>query len=161
MNDATRNASLPPVIAEMGPGRGDRSPFALEQAQAVLLARLHDRPDDFAATTELQEVNALSARLKSRIPPLERDQLVHQGLSSVERTRIWLRSKIRSRRRDAGTVAAAGPGAEAPPTPASRRGVMGGASPRQLATAPMMQQVRRDMYLHAGGGAAMTTGRVQ
>jgi hypothetical protein len=164
MADATRNASLAGVIAEMVPERGDRARFVREQTQAVLLARLHDRPGDFAATTELQAVNALSARLKSQIPPLERDRLVQAGLSSVERTRIWLRSKARSRGRGAGTVAAAGSGAEAAPTPAARRGVVGGASPapqRQLATAPVMQQMRRDVYLHAGGGAAMTTRSVQ
>jgi len=165
MADRTRNAPLAPVIAELVSERGDRPRFDLEQARAVLLARLHNRPDDFAATTELQAMNARSARLKSQIPPLERDRLVHEGLSSVERTRIWLRSKARSRHRGAETtVGAAGPCPEAPTTTAARRGVVGGASPapqRQLATAPMMQQIRRDAYLHAGGGAAMTTRRVQ
>ena len=137
MFDPTRNA--PPArvtAAELVPERGDPR-FVLEQAQAVLLARLHDRPDDFAATTELQALNALSARLKSQIPPLERDRLVHEGLSSVERTRIWLRSKVRSRGRGAERVSAAEPRPEAP-TAAARRGVVGGASPAppgQLATA--------------------------
>jgi hypothetical protein len=164
MADRTRNALLAPVIAERIPERGDRPRFALEEAQAVLLARLHNRPDDFAATTELQAVNALSARLKSQIPPLERDRLVHEGLSSVERTRICLRSKARSRGRGAGTsVAAGGPCPEAPTTTAARRGVGGGASPappRQLATTPMLsKKIRRGAHLHAPGGAAMTTGR--
>jgi hypothetical protein len=148
------------VIAALVPER-----FVLEQAQAVLLARPHNRPDDFAATTELQAVNARSARLKAQIPPLERDRLVHEGLSSVERTRIWLRSKVRSRGRGAETVALAGPCPEAPPTTAARGGVAGGASPvppRQLATAPMMsKELHRGVYLHARGEAAMTTRRVQ
>ena len=150
MTDRTRSALLAPVTAELVPERGDRSRFVLEQAQAVLLARLHNRPDDFAATTELQAVNALSARLKSQIPPLERDRLVHEGMSSVERTRIWLRSKARSRRRGAETtVAAAGPCPEAPTATAARRGVAGGASPappRQLATTPMVSK-----KIHRGG----------
>jgi hypothetical protein len=141
MADWTRNAPLAPVIVELVSERGDRPRLILEQAQAVLLARLHNRPDDFAATTELQAMNALSARLKSQIPPLERDRLVQAGLSSVERTRIWLRSKVRSRGRGAATtVAAAGPCPEAPTTAAARHRVVGGASPapsRQLATAPM------------------------
>jgi hypothetical protein len=47
------------VTAELIPERGDRPRFVLEQAQAVLLARLHNRPDDFAAITELQALNAL------------------------------------------------------------------------------------------------------
>jgi hypothetical protein len=136
--DPTRNAPLARVTAELVPERRDRPRFVLEQAQALLLARLHNRPDDFAATTELQAMNALSARLKSQSPPLERDRLVQAGLSSVERTRIWLRSKVRSRDRGAETVSAAGPGPEAA-TVAARRGVVGGASPAppsQLATAP-------------------------
>jgi hypothetical protein len=166
MADRTPNGSLAPVIAALVPER-----FVLEQAQVVLLARLHSRPDDFSATTELQAVNALSARLKSQIPPLERDRLVQAGLSSVERTRIWLRSKARSpkaRSRGRGaetTVAAAGPCPEAPTTPAARRGVVGGASPatpRHLATAPMVsKKLRRGAHLHAGRGAAMTTRSVQ
>jgi hypothetical protein len=86
-------------------------------------------------------LNALSARLKSQMPPLERDRLVHEGLSSVERTRIWLRSKVRSRGRGAATtVAAAGPCPEGPTTTAARRRIVGGASPaplRQLASAQM------------------------
>ena len=139
MADPTRNAPLARMtVAELVPERGDRPGFVLEQAQAVLLARLHNRPDDFAATTELQAMNALSARLKSQIPPLERDRLVHEGLSSVERTRIWLRSKFRSRGRGAETVSAAEPRPEAP-TAAATRGVVGGASPAPsgpLATAP-------------------------
>jgi hypothetical protein len=166
----TPNASLAPVIGALVPER-----FVLEQAQVVLLARLHNRPDDFAATTELQAMNALSARLKSQIPPRERDRLVRQGLSSVDRTRMWLRSKVHSRGRGAQTiVAAAGPCPEAPTTTAVGRGVVGGASPappRHLATAPMVSKtIRRGGHLHAGRGgghlharrgAAMTTRRVQ
>jgi hypothetical protein len=167
MTDRTRNAPLASVTAELVPERGDRSRLDLEQAQAVLLARLHDQPDDFAATTELQAMNALSARLRSQIPPLERDRLVHEGLSSVERTRIWLRSKARRRRRDAETtVAAAGPCPEALTTTTARRGVVGGASlapPRQRATTPMVSKKIHPsgVHLHARGAAAMTTGRPQ
>jgi hypothetical protein len=161
MADRTPNASLAPVIAALVPER-----FVLEQAQVVLLARLHNRPDDFSATTELQAMNALSARLKSQIPPLERDRLVQAGLSSVQRTRIWLRSKARSRGRAVETtVPAAGLCPEAPTTTAARRGVVGGASPtppRHLATAPMVsKKIRRGGHLHAGRGAALTTRRVQ
>jgi hypothetical protein len=161
MADRTPNASLAPVIAALVPERF----VLLEQAQVVLLARLHNRPDDFSATTELQAMNALSARLKAQIPPLERDRLVQAGLSSVERTRIWLRSKARSRGGAETTVAAAGPCPEAPTTTAARRGVVGGASPappRRLAATPMVsKKLRRGGHLHAGRGAAMTTRRVQ
>ena len=59
MADPRRNAPLARVTAELVPERGDRPRFVLEQARAVLLARLHNRPDDFAATTELQAMNAL------------------------------------------------------------------------------------------------------
>jgi hypothetical protein len=161
MADRIPNASLAPVIAALVPER-----LVLEQGQAVLLARPHNRPDDFAATTELQAVNARSARLKAQVPPLERDRLVHEGLSSVERTRNWPRSKARSRRRGAETTVAAGrlcP--EAPTTTAAQRGVVVGAAAapaRQPATAPMMsKRLRRLTYLHLRRGAAMTTRGVQ
>jgi hypothetical protein len=161
MADRTSNAEIAPVVAAPVPER-----FVLEQAQVVLLARIHDRPDDFAATTELQAVNALSARLKAQIPPLERDRLVQAGLSSVERIRIWLRSKARSRGRGAETtVAAAGPCPEAPTTTAARRSVVGGASPappRRLAATPMVsRKIRRGGQVHVRGGAAMTTRRAE
>jgi hypothetical protein len=165
MVDRTRNAPPAPVIAEPVPEPGDRQRFVVEEAQALLLARLHTRPNDFAATTELQAMNALAARLKSQqTPRLERERLVHEGLSRVERTRIWLRSKARSRGRSAETtVAAPGSCPEGPTTKAARRGVAGAspAPPRQLATTPMSKKIRRGVHLHARGGAAMTTGRVQ
>ena len=82
--------------------RGAGAPLVLDRARAGLLVRLHNRSDDFAATNELQAISALAARRKSDIHPLESDRLVLAGLSSVERTRIWLRSKAgrRGRRAD-------------------------------------------------------------
>jgi hypothetical protein len=84
------------AIADVVPERGDRAQLVREQARAALLVRLHNRSDDFAATNELQAISALSGRFKSQLRPLQRDRLVHAGLSSVERTRIWLRSKAGS-----------------------------------------------------------------
>ena len=160
MADQTTNASLAPVIDPLVSER-----FAIEQAQGVLLARLRNQPDDFAATTELQAMYARSASLRSQIPPLERDRLVREGLSSIDRTRMWLRSKVRRRGRDAQTiVTAAGPCPEAPTITPARRGVVSGASPAppgHLAPAPMARElIRRGGHLYAGRGAAMTTRRV-
>jgi hypothetical protein len=75
--------------------------------------RHHNRSDDFAASTELQAVSALSSELASRVHSLESDRPVHAGLSSVDRMRVWLRSKTRPRDRRAETaVLTKAPGAE-------------------------------------------------
>jgi hypothetical protein len=99
MADRTLDAPHTQVIADAIAAGGDGAHLDLARARAGLLARLHNRSDDFAATNELQAVSALAARRRSHSHPLESDRLVHAGLSSVERTRIWLRSKTRGRDR--------------------------------------------------------------
>jgi hypothetical protein len=92
---------------------GDRARVILDQARADLLVRLHNRPDDFAATEALQAVYSASARLGPHVDRCERDRLVHAGLSGVDRMRIWLRTRIGSPRRPAGAAVRA-------PRPAAR-----------------------------------------
>jgi cellulose synthase/poly-beta-1,6-N-acetylglucosamine synthase-like glycosyltransferase len=53
---------LEPTVLE-GVERGDRARVILDQTKADLLVRLHNRPDDFAATRALHAVNTAAARL--------------------------------------------------------------------------------------------------
>ena len=69
-----------------------------EDERRGLLIRLHDRSDDFAATTELRELDAESARRTALVDSPDSDRLVRQGLSGIERIRIWLRPRGRSQR---------------------------------------------------------------
>src|SRR6266545_2912704 len=85
------------VTADVVAEHGADAQLMLDQARAGLLVRLHNRSDDFAATRELQALNALAAHLRSHIDPLESDRAMRAGLSRFERTRVWLRSKARSR----------------------------------------------------------------
>jgi hypothetical protein len=71
----------------------------LERVRTRLLSRLHRRSDDFAATNALRAVNSATARLALSVGPAQSQRLRHCGLSSNERTRIWLRSAFRGMRR--------------------------------------------------------------
>ena len=84
-----------PVATHDHGGPGDRARLVvLDRARAVLLVRLHRRPDDLAATVELQSVNAESAELTSHADSHESDQLARGGLSGNDLIRWWVRSKL-------------------------------------------------------------------
>jgi hypothetical protein len=65
---------------------------ALEQARDRLLARLHARSDDFAATEELRAVNRRLATLRSGADDDGSRRLQRSGLSFVDRLRASRRS---------------------------------------------------------------------
>lgn len=91
---------LEPAALELA-DHGDRARVILDRARAGLVVRLQNRSDDFAATRALQAVSAASARLVTQADPSEQDRFVHEGLSGVERMRIWLRTKIMRRHQPA------------------------------------------------------------
>ena len=69
---------------------------ALEQAQDRLLARLHARSDDFAATEELQAVTNKLATLRSEADDDRPRRLRRSGLSFFDRLRArWHRRNSR------------------------------------------------------------------
>lgn len=74
---------------------GDQSGAILDRARSRLLRRLHRSSDDFAATRALQAVNAATVRLASSIGTGQSERVRHLGLSSNDRTRLWLRSASR------------------------------------------------------------------
>jgi hypothetical protein len=72
------------------------SRFALEQARDRLLARLHVRPDDFAATEELQGVGDKLATLRSDADDDRPGRLRRSGLSFFDGLRArWHRRNSR------------------------------------------------------------------
>jgi hypothetical protein len=73
------------VLAERDEPRA--SVAALEQARDRLLARLHARSDDFAATEQLQAVNARLATLRSDADDDRPRRLKRSGLSFLDRLR--------------------------------------------------------------------------
>ena len=63
----------------------------LDASRHALIRRLHEHPEDFAATIELQAVNAASSRLSAaNVDTTARDSLQRAGMSSSERTRLRL-----------------------------------------------------------------------
>jgi hypothetical protein len=69
---------------------------ALEQARDCLLARLHARPDDFAATEELRGVGDKLATLGSDADDDRAGRLRRSGLSFFDRLRArWHRRNSR------------------------------------------------------------------
>ena len=93
MADRTIEVDSTTVPADAAPD-GDDARLLLDQARSRLLVRLHRRSDDFAATIELQAVNARAAELASHADRLESDRLAHGGLSGIDVMRQWLRSKV-------------------------------------------------------------------
>ena len=59
----------------------------LDATRRLLLARLFQRPDDFAATAALQALNVFSAGQRTDAPSGAHAQLRDAGLSSLERMR--------------------------------------------------------------------------
>jgi hypothetical protein len=94
----TGGADLEPTVLELLE-HDDCVRVVLDRAHADLLERLHDRSDDFAATKALQSVHAAVARLDPTGDPSEAGWGVHIPTSMVARTRIWLRARIKNRRR--------------------------------------------------------------
>ena len=67
------------------------SAATLDASRHALIRRLHGHPEDFAATIELQAVNAASSRLSAEtVDTTARDSLQRAGMSSSERTRLRL-----------------------------------------------------------------------
>jgi hypothetical protein len=61
----------------------------LDASRHALIRQLHEHPEDFAATIELQAVNAASNRIREEtIDTTARDSLQRAGMSSFERTRL-------------------------------------------------------------------------
>jgi hypothetical protein len=81
------------LVASPEPMTADEA-GALDRTRSALLVRLHRRPDDLAATVELQAIDARSAEMRSHAGSDERNELVRGGLSGVEVIRRWVRSKI-------------------------------------------------------------------
>jgi len=65
------------------------------RAQADLIRRLHDRPDDFEATKALQELTAESRAATPNADPAAQQAIVRAGLSGVERMRRWVTRRMR------------------------------------------------------------------
>lgn len=64
---------------------------SLDASRHALIRRLHEHPEDFAATIELQAVNAASNRLRDEtIDTTARDSLQRAGMSSFERLGLRL-----------------------------------------------------------------------
>ena len=97
----------------------------LDAARHALIRQLTDHPDDFAATIELQAVNAASARLAETVDTTERDSLQacwHVELRShAARLHRALRAapELRRRARGDGGPAPRTPGGAQPEVPSS------------------------------------------
>jgi hypothetical protein len=63
------------------------TPPAIAPSRADLIRRLHDRPDDFAATKALQELTAASGHARLNDDSSAQDAIVRAGLSGVQRIR--------------------------------------------------------------------------
>jgi|1185.fasta_scaffold115012_3 hypothetical protein len=95
----TRRDTRPEPIrsSDAGPEEHHRLDAALRAAaidaddvtviRRLLLARLFQRPDDFAATAALQALNVFSAGQRTDAPSDAQAQLRKAGLSSLERMR--------------------------------------------------------------------------
>ena len=108
---------LEPTALELAE-HGDRARVILDRARAGLVVRLQNRSDDFAATSALQALNSVSARLVSHTFPSEQDRVLDAGLSGVDRMRIWLRTRIRRQHQPADAAARATPRPDTPSPPA-------------------------------------------
>jgi hypothetical protein len=63
----------------------------LDASRHGLIRRLHEHPEDFVATIELQAVNAASSRLgQGVVDTTARDSLQRAGMSSFDRMRLRL-----------------------------------------------------------------------
>jgi hypothetical protein len=71
------------------------APAAIARTRGDLIRRLHDRPDDFAATKALQALSAASRQARPNADPAAQDAIVRAGLSSVQRMRRWITRRTR------------------------------------------------------------------
>jgi hypothetical protein len=68
---------------------------AIAPTRANLIRRLHDRPDDFAATKALQQLTAASGHAGLNDDSTAQDAIVRAGLSSVQRIRQSVTRRMR------------------------------------------------------------------
>src|SRR5437868_5325399 len=70
-------------------------PAAIARARGDLMRRLHDRPDDFAASKALQALSAASRQERPNADPAPQAGIVRAGLSSIQRMRRWAARRTR------------------------------------------------------------------
>jgi hypothetical protein len=71
------------------------APTVIAPTRADLIRRLHDRPDDFAATKALQDLTAASRHAHPNADSAAQDAIVRAGLSGVQRMRRSLTRRTR------------------------------------------------------------------
>jgi hypothetical protein len=96
MVETASSASAVRSKSSFDQGSGDEDQRAAEFALAPtagvpthgdLMRRLHDRPDDFAATTALQALTVASRDARPHADPATQVAIVRAGLSCIQRRR--------------------------------------------------------------------------
>jgi hypothetical protein len=98
----TGELSLGSSLDQVGAGEGNGraaaftvAPVAIAPTRGDLMRRLHDCPDDFAATKALQALSAASRQARPNADPAPQDAIVRAGLSSIQRMRRWITRRTR------------------------------------------------------------------